>query len=75
MGNCKDCKHWEHHSEDFYGKNLKEWHECEAVGGADYDEKIPDDGFALYADAADDTDLSSGLKTGPMFGCFKFLPK
>lgn len=68
MGHCKDCKFWEYH----YDIWRKEWHTCEAVDGVYYSDKIPDDSFAIYAEADDDSGLNSGLKTGPLFGCIKF---
>jgi hypothetical protein len=70
MGHCKDCKHWESHTA---GPN-KSWHTCEAPDWVDYDAKIGDGDFAIYAHASDDTGLTAGLKTGPMFGCIKFQP-
>ena len=69
MGHCKDCKHWH------VALGHTTWNTCEGVDSAEYDEKIPDDGFAMYASAHDDSGLESGLKTGPMFGCIKFQPK
>lgn len=69
MGYCKDCKHW------YIASGHTHWNTCEAVDSAEHDEKIPEDGFALYADALDDSGLESGLKTGPLFGCLKFQPK
>ena len=59
MNNCKDCKYWEAHR-----------HTCGAVEW--FDDKISDDGFAIYAEAQDDSGLSCDLITGPMFGCMKF---
>lgn len=67
-GNCKDCKHWKAHT-DTYNKR---WNTCEAPDWVDYDDKISDDDFAIYADAHDDSGLECGLKTGPMFRCDKF---
>ncbi len=69
MAHCKDCRHWHQ------ALGHDNWNTCEAPDAAEYDDKIPDDGFALYADAHDDSGLSYGLKTGPMFGCIKFQPK
>lgn len=71
MGNCKDCKHWHAHIDAFN----KRWNTCEAPNWVDYANKVDDDGFALYADASDDSGLCVGLKTGPMFGCIKFLQR
>lgn len=70
MGNCKDCKFWESH---FDGR--KEWHTCEAADWVDREDKIGEEGFALYAEALDDSGLMAGLKTGPLFGCIKFQPR
>jgi|GEM_PF-2895864 len=69
MGHCKDCKHWESH-EDFRGK---QWTTCEAPDWLGIADKISADGLAIFADASDDTGLNAGLKTGPMFGCVKFM--
>jgi len=64
MGNCKDCKYW-----DSYDQT------CDGVEWVDLDSKIGDTEFAYYADANDDSGLSAGIKTGPMFGCIKFVAK
>ena len=70
MGHCKDCKHWESHIDT----RNRSWHTCEAANWVERDSKIGDDDLAIYADANDDSGLDAGLKTGPMFGCVKFLP-
>jgi hypothetical protein len=67
IGHCKDCKYWEQK-----GKN---WTTCEAADWTEYNEALPDDGFAYYASASDDSGLECGLKTGPYFGCIKFISK
>ena len=65
---CKDCKHWDSH----LNTRGKSWNTCEAPNWVGYADKIPDDGFAIYADAHDDSGLECGLKTGPLFSCIKF---
>ena len=59
MGNCKNCEFWR---------------EGVCHYGLDYD---PPHETAFYADAiaADDTDLSCWIVTGPDFGCVKFTPR
>jgi hypothetical protein len=47
------------------------WHTCGVVITAEYDEKIAYDGCAIFAEPLE----VSGLKTGPMFGCIKFVKK
>lgn len=70
MGHCKDCKHWH------VALGHTTWNTCEAVdSGVEHDQVIPDDSFAMYADASDDSGLDYGLKTGPLFGCIKFQPR
>ena len=59
MGNCKDCKFWRSG-------------ECDKVDWIGEEEVVYVDSAAMYADAADDTNLRCGLKTGPMFGCVSF---
>lgn len=75
MGNCKDCKFWESHTDQWYKSWNKSWNACEAVNWVNRSEKISDSSFAIYADASDDSGLDAGLKTGPMFGCIKFEQK
>lgn len=68
---CKDCKYWEtHKSPD--GNN---WTTCVVVTLSPYDAPIAEDGFAIYAEAAEDSWLTCGIKTGPLFGCTKFEAK
>lgn len=71
MGNCKDCKYWTKHTDDWN----RTWHTCEGVGDTHYSAKIVDDNFALYAESLDDSGLEFGMKTGPMFGCVRFVQK
>lgn len=71
MGYCKDCKHWRSHLGEFN----KAWETCEGVDWTDMTSRIKEDDFALYAEAHDDSGLSAGLRTGPLFGCIKFSPK
>jgi len=71
MGNCKDCRHWEHH----HDMRNKKWSTCNSVDWVGYDQSIDDCDAAIYADASDDSGLEAGLKTGPMFGCVQFQSK
>ena len=68
MGNCKDCRWWQHHT-DVYNKS---WADCAAADWVDRDSRIGDADMAVYAEASDDHGLNAGLKTGPMFGCVQF---
>lgn len=70
MGFCKDCKHWESHSD----VRNRAWHTCSAADWVERGTEIGEDGLAIYADATDDSGLDAGLRTGPMFGCVKFAP-
>jgi hypothetical protein len=58
MKTCQTCKCW---SVWFPG-------ECDKVGNIPAT-RNPATLFDIYADAADDTGLHCGLKTGPEFGC------
>lgn len=66
MGHCKDCGFWDSDTKNFNTCLFPDW--------VDQYTKIEDDTFAIYADACDDSGLTAGLKTGPMFGCVKFKP-
>lgn len=70
MGHCKDCKFWESHGD----RRNNSWHTCELPDWVEREAKVGDDSFAIYAEAHDDSGLTAGLKTGPMFGCIKFQP-
>lgn len=70
MGNCKDCKYWES-----YWDGRKTWNTCEVADWVGQTDAIADDAIALYADALDDSGLEAGMKTGPMFGCIKFVAR
>lgn len=65
MTTCKTCKFWK---ED---NTKKPFGICTNVGG--YDEQYPhnskDDNFCIFADASDDTGLTSDLLTKENFGC------
>ena len=63
MNYCKDCKYWE---------TRYNTHECLLPEWVEVEGNAEEDGMAFYADAADDTNLHAGLKTGPLFGCNKF---
>lgn len=69
IGYCKDCRFWESHTD----MRNKSWNTCEAADWVDRGQKIADDGLAIYADASDDSGLEAGMKTGPMFGCIRFV--
>ena len=71
MGYCKDCRNWRSH----FGEFGKTWQTCEGVDWTDMTDRINEDGFALYAESDDNSGLSAGLRTGPLFGCIKFSPK
>lgn len=68
---CKDCKYWEHHQDASY----KIWDTCSVIELVEYNATIPEDGFAIYAEAAEDSWLTCGVITGPLFGCTKFEAK
>ena len=69
-GYCKDCKFWRTSEKAFSNKTVSE---CDRLNWADRYETIGDDEAAIYADATDESGLEAGLKTGPMFGCIKFV--
>lgn len=69
MGNCKDCKHWRN------ALGHMTWNTCEHPDTVEHDARIAEDDFALHVDVHDDSGLTCGLKTGPMFGCLKFVSK
>lgn len=69
MGNCKDCRYWESHI-DMRGRS---WNTCEVASWVSRTDTIADNSIAIYADASDDTGLDAGIKTGPLFGCIKFM--
>lgn len=73
VGNCKDCKYWETYGNSFYYPT--EWKECDRPDRVMRYDPTKDDEVALYADALDDSGLTAGLKTGPMFGCVHFTAK
>jgi len=64
MNHCKDCKFWE---PDDQTCNYADWLELENT--------IVVDEFGYYAYACDDSGLSAGIKTGPTFGCIKWVSK
>ena len=68
MGNCKNCRYWEKHI-DIYNKK---WSECNKAYWIDKNDRIEENSFGVYTEAADDSGLSCGLKTGPLFGCIQF---
>lgn len=68
-GHCKDCRYWEFH----HDTRGRKWHTCEAANWVNRDDQIDDSDIAYYADALDDSGLDAGIKTGPMFGCVKFM--
>ena len=67
--NCKNCKFWEYHN-----TGRESWHSCGMVDCTELGYKVADDAFSLYAEALDNSGLETGLITGPMFGCIKFVP-
>lgn len=68
--NCKNCKHWR--STD--GKTG----ECGLIDYLDKpyrdkpQEQPKENGFGLFVDASDDTNLCAELRTGANFGCTLF---
>lgn len=68
MGNCQDCQHWRH----IVNVGNEKYTECGIVDWLEPNDAVPIDGFAIYANAPDDTGLRAGLKTGPLFGCTFF---
>lgn len=66
-GRCKDCMFWHE-----VNTGRHQWHECEASTWTPMTSPMEEDGFALYAEATDDSGVESGIKTGPEFGCTKF---
>ena len=62
MGNCKNCKWW-----IYYTSNEKECDFSDSINDATEATR-----FELYASAADDTNLSVSLFTGPDFGCIHY---
>lgn len=72
--NCANCKFWEAHQTTNTGT-------CDLPDMLGYDIKSKKDeelkdiaGMAIFADAADDTNLIAKLLTGANFGCLKFTP-
>lgn len=64
---CKDCRFWDNN-----------WYmgECRLIDSVeDSESSVPDNGIAYYATANDDCGLSSGVKTGKLFGCIHFQTK
>jgi hypothetical protein len=57
---CKTCRHWGHYRDGH----------CDAVDG----ERGPSS-FEIDVRVLDDTDLWTGLKTGPDFGCVHWTDK
>jgi len=70
MGNCKNCDHWRVVS-DMRGRTYTE---CNKVPWVETGQAMCADSFAVYAEASDDSGQTTGLKTGPMFGCVQFKP-
>ena len=69
MGNCKDCKFWDH---DLFESEV-DVAECDAFGYYDpMYQKLEQDDAAFDLRINDDYGLSHRFMTGPMFGCVKF---
>ena len=71
MGHCKDCRWWVNDNELRFKKVIA-WNECGAIDMTTTKGVVTGAGALVYADAADDTNLSAMLMTGPMFGCVLF---
>jgi hypothetical protein len=71
IGHCKDCKYWKSHTDAWN----KSWTECDYAAWFSREGTLNNDDFGYYADASDDQGLEAGMKTGPMFGCIKFMAK
>ena len=69
MGNCKDCKFWVE-TDSLYTRKV--WRECQAADWVDKGDTVSENGIGYYADAHDESGLTAGLITGPMFGCVLF---
>lgn len=71
MGKCKNCKLWD--DSLYHGVGI-----CNGIGindpgfGWNQDPKIL---FDIEVTVSDDTNLQYDLKTGPEFGCVRFLNK
>ena len=63
MNHCKDCKYWGYDQI------------CDNATWLEIEDRIEGDDFGYYAEACDDSGLSAGLKTGPMFSCIKWKSK
>ena len=61
---CQQCAYW---GRDFEGA-------CDKPDSIDKRSQATGQQMAIYADAADDTDLEFRLMTGPEFGCVLFQP-
>lgn len=76
-GTCKACAHW---GREFAGVCDGQRGDVKETGG---DYPLPPrvrantraDGFAIDASAADDTNLTTHLVTGPDFGCVHFAQR
>lgn len=69
MNNCKDCAFWDSH-QDYKGRT---WHTCELPDWIEAGDWIANNEIAFFASASDDTGLTAGVITGPMFGCVRFV--
>lgn len=61
---CKDCKKWS-----------KATNECYLASWEPQNIKLKDNEIIFFADAADDSGLMAGVRTGPNFGCIRFEEK
>lgn len=70
MGNCKDCKNWKYdrtYNDETVRACTIGWNSVPNENGASLLVEI--DGYPQY----DDVDVI--LRTGPMFGCVRFVQK
>jgi len=64
MNHCKDCKYWDDYDQT-----------CDNATWFELEDRFEGEEFGCYADAHDDSGLSAGVKTGPMFSCIKWKSK
>lgn len=64
MSNCKDCKYWKNYDQT-----------CGNVEWFELEDKLVGEEFGCYTNAYDNSGLSAGVKTGPMFSCIKWESK
>jgi hypothetical protein len=72
MKKCINCAHYETDIDE----SNKTWSECTKIKWTDQTaDKVPEEGFLIYASALDDSSLKAKLLTGPSFSCSCFKQK